>query len=77
MFEIDNALQIIGQPTHLVGIEDKRSSQLPATVFELVNRGVSCRIVEVEVGQNRAGAPGEQPNWWVVANKVRFAATLR
>lgn len=64
-FKIDNGLCLNSTTTHIMGMEDKRASLLPWASVELVRRGLSCGVVDVE-----KEAPKDQPNWWVVANKV-------
>jgi hypothetical protein len=64
-FIIDHSLTLAD--IHLLGMEDKRATALPRAAEELSRRGTSCRVVDVEVA-----APGDQPPWWIMANKVCF-----
>ncbi|KAJ7249208.1 hypothetical protein B0H12DRAFT_1234727 [Mycena haematopus] len=65
-FEIDNflCLDLHQAVSDILGIEDKRPSLLPRASMELVRRGLSCGVVDVELA-----TPKDQPNWWLVANK--------
>ncbi|KAJ7094523.1 hypothetical protein B0H15DRAFT_126766 [Mycena belliarum] len=56
----DNALYLNSATTNILGVEDKRASLLPWASMELVQRGLSCGVVDLE---NEAPNLKNQPNW--------------
>ncbi|KAJ7079713.1 hypothetical protein B0H15DRAFT_493643 [Mycena belliarum] len=65
-FRIDNTIHLASTGKYILGMKDKPANLLPQAVAQLVRRGLSCGVVEVEedVSQDQ-----DQPNWWIVANK--------
>jgi hypothetical protein len=72
LFEIDGA--VVVDNSYIVGVENKRPVDLPEAAEELTKRGTSCQVVEVDV---QTGFSRDQPNWWVIANKVRLSFQAR
>ncbi|KAJ7077268.1 hypothetical protein B0H15DRAFT_934042 [Mycena belliarum] len=73
-FSVDGVVIQIGgavaeAPSYLVGVENRRPTDLLVAAKELTKRGTSCRVVNLDLN---AGFMSDQPNWWVLANKLTF-----